>query len=108
MALQNLLGGLNLEDTQQLLLTQFDSDFSRILQKRYFDTEEVRSDIPVRNAEINLLANGSIYVGVAPDGTPESTALWTIVRVYFNNDSLPVRQRIRKNVAWSSRTSGWV
>ena len=103
MALRNAFEDLNLESTQINILEQFDSEFSRISEKRFLDTEEVRYDIPPQAA----LANSSIYIGVALDGTDITESVWTVVRVYFNQVALPVRQRIRKNVKWSERTLGW-
>lgn len=107
MALVNAFGDLNLEATQIELLEQFSSEFSRISEKRWKDTEEVRFDIPLRNATVNLLRNGSIYIGVAPDGSLTSDPVWTVVRVYFNDNTLPFRQRIRTTVAWDDRALGW-
>lgn len=77
------------------------SEFARINMKRFLDTEEARYDIPA------VLASASIYTGVAADGTAEATATWTVTRTYFDASGNPNRQRIRFNVAWSSRTSGW-
>lgn len=77
------------------------SEFWRIKNKRYTDTEEVRYDIAAD------LANGDIYTGVATDGTATSSATWTIIRTYFDANGNPSRERIRFNVAWDSRTAGW-
>lgn len=107
MALRNVLGDVALEATQVQILGEINSTFSRILEKRFKDTEEVRYDIPLVNQEVNLLINGSIYIGVAPDGTPVASELWTIVRVYFNGVALPERARVRQNVRWDQRTLGW-
>lgn len=97
----------NILETQPVtdadLLEQFSSEFSRIKENRFFDNEEVRYDIPPDIA----LANNSIYTGVAVDGAATSDPVWTIVRVYFNSAKLPERSRIRFNVSWDSRTTGW-
>lgn len=90
--LRTLMGNLN---------TEFDSSFTRIKEKRFQDTEEVRYDIP------GTLANGQIYVGVAPDGTATSTASWDVVRTDFDANANPTRDRIQKGIAWDSRTTGW-
>jgi hypothetical protein len=104
MALKNLLGDLGLEATQLQILEEFNSEFSKILEKRFRDTEEVRYDIPVTAA----LPGGSIYIGVAPDPSLTTDAVWTVVRFYFDANALPSRARIRKNVVWDDRTLGWV
>lgn len=77
------------------------SEFYRIKNKRYSDAEEVRYDIPT-----NLAAN-SIYIGVADDGTLTADSVWTVIRVYFDANGSPNRERIRFNVAWDDRTLGW-
>lgn len=110
MALKNAFGDLNLESTQVDVLSRllsldgtFDQDFSRILEKRFKDTEEVRYDIPTDN----LLSNGNIYIGVAPDPSLTSDLIWKVVRVYFDANALPFRARYRENVAWDDRQLGW-
>lgn len=77
------------------------TEFARIKDKRFKDTEESRYDIPAD------LTSASIYTGVAPDGTLTSAANWTIIRTYFDANGLPNRERIRTGVAWDSRTIGW-
>lgn len=104
MSLKNVLGDIALEDTQLDLLGQFNSIFSRILEKRFSDLEEVRYDIPATKV---LRANNSIYIGVAPDGTLTTDLAWDVVRFYFNASSVPERARIRKGIAWDDRTTGW-
>lgn len=84
-----------------LLREQFESAFSRILEKRFFDTEEVRYDIP------DVLNNGFIYIGVATSGTLTSAASWTIVRFSFNATGRPSRSQIRTAVVWDNRAIGW-
>lgn len=104
----DLLSGLNKEATQLNLLAQFSHDMSRILEKRFRDTEEVRYDIPVQlTTEDPLPAGSSIYLGVATDNSLTSDPVWTVVRVYFATNKLPTRTRIRKLVVWDSRTAGW-
>ena len=103
MALKNLFGDIALEQTQIDVLEQFNSDFQRILEKRFQDTEEVRYDIPVQNA----LAGNSIYIGVAPDLSNTADPVWSIIRFYFNANALPERARIKKNVQWDNRLTIW-
>lgn len=75
--------------------------FYRITNKIIKDDEEVRYDIPTN------LTGASIYIGVAADGTATSSALWTVVRYYFDANDNPNRARVRKNVVWTDRTLGW-
>jgi hypothetical protein len=75
------------------------ADFARILAKEFEDTEEVRYDTP--NAA--GLINGSAYAGIAPDGSATSAAVWTVVRTYYDPNSNPSRQRIKKGIAWDNR-----
>lgn len=77
------------------------AEFWRIKNKRFYDTEEVRYDIPA------TLTNQSIYTGVAPDGTATAATTWTIIRTYFDGNANPIRERIRFNVAWDNRSVGW-
>lgn len=104
MSLQNVFGDLSLQSTQLAILEQLNADFSRILEKRFMDFEEVRYDIPNTNAG---LTNGNIYIGIAEDGSATSAAVWTVVRFYFNAARKPSRSRIRKLVAWDDRAIGW-
>lgn len=104
MALKNVFGDVSLEVTQLELLEQFNSSFARILEKRFSDLEEIRYDIPATKV---LLANNSIYIGVAPDSTPTSDTLWDVVRFYFNAASVPERARIQKGISWDDRALGW-
>lgn len=103
MALKNAFGALALDSSLTSFRSIFAQDFSRILERRFKDTEEVRYDIPTDA----LLADGSIYLGVADDGTATSAEEWTIVRIYFDSQKLPTRSRIRKLVAWDDRATGW-
>ncbi len=48
-----------------------------------------------------------IYKAVAVDGTPQTQAAWKVVAIYNSVTRNPFRMRLRKNVAWASRTSGW-
>ena len=104
MALRNAFGDISLESTQLEVLGQFNSEFSRILEKRFLDTEEVRYDIPPNNT---ALANGSIYIGIAADASATNSPVWTVVRFYFNAAARPIRARIRKDIQWDERTLGW-
>lgn len=76
-------------------------EFSRIKNKEFADTEEVRYEIPAS------LVSASIYTGVAADGTATSAAAWTVIRSYFDANGNPERERIRASVVWDNRTSGW-
>lgn len=100
--LVNIQGG-TVSVSNDVLTDKFSSEFARLLEKRFLDTEEVRYDIPPDVA----LANNSIYTGAAPDGALTSEPVWTVIRAYFNNAKLPERQRIRFNVAWDDRALGW-
>jgi hypothetical protein len=80
---------------------QVASEFARIENKQYYNTEEVLYDIPT------ILTNNFIYVGVAPNGTLQSSGMWTVVRTTFNLNGLPVRKQIRFNVVWNARAEGW-
>lgn len=80
---------------------QFSSHFSRIKERRFLDTEEVRYDIPAS------LPNAAIYVGVAPAVSAVTAAVWSVVRTDFDGNGNPQRDRIRKNVQWDLRTVGW-
>lgn len=84
-----------------LPITDNAPEFWRIKNKRFTSSEEVRYDIPAS------LISASIYTGVAADGTATSSAVWTVIRTYFDSLGNPSRERIRTNVAWDSRTAGW-
>lgn len=86
---------------QDTLAAEFTSEFTRIKEKRFKDTEEVRHDIPVS------LISGQIYTGKAPAGSATSATVWDIVRVDFDASGNPSRERIQTGIAWDSRTSGW-
>lgn len=93
----------NLPVQDASLAIEFSSKFSQILERRFKDTEEVRYAIPTANT----LPGNSIYIGVAPDASLTTDLVWDVVRFYFDANGLPVRARIRKGIAWDSRTIGW-
>lgn len=124
MALKNAFGDLNLEATQQNVLSAVEninsqlrasplgvedtySEFWRIKNKRFSDTEEVRYEI-VEAIVADKPVVQNIYTGVAPDGTATSSESWIVIRSYFNAiTGSPERERIRFNVAWDDRALGW-
>lgn len=73
--------------------------FTRIKQRSFFNTEEVRYDIP------SNLSSGTIYVGVATASAATSAAVWSVVKTGFTSESLPLRDLFKPGVVWDSRTS---
>lgn len=77
------------------------AEMTRILQKEFADTEEVRYEVP------SSLVGADIYIGVAADGTATSATDWNVVRVYFDANENPTRARIQLDISWDDRASGW-
>lgn len=71
------------------------------------NTFTVTATAPATTSGAVTVRTGTIYTGIAPDGTAESSAVWKIVRTYFDTNGKPTRERIRTNVAWDSRNVGW-
>lgn len=96
-----LPSGAATESTVQAIRDQFSDTFTRMLEKRFRDSEEVRYDIPA------VLADASIYLGTATDGTSTAAVSWSVVRYYFDVSGSPQRARFRSGVAWDDRATGW-
>lgn len=76
--------------------------FTRIMTRQFLDTEFVKYDIPA------LPVSGTfIYQGVAPIGTATSSAVWSVVRTPIVSGDVPSESRIRFNISWDGRASGW-
>lgn len=77
------------------------ASFTRIKQRQFFDSEEIRYDIPTN------LASGTIFIGVAASGTATSTAAWSVVRTSFTSESQPLRDQFRTGISWDARAAGF-
>lgn len=102
MTLRNAFEGLAVESKQDAAIADAKSnEFWRIKSKRFADNEEVRYLVPA------ILTSDAVYIGVAPAGTPEATAIWTVIRIDFDVNAKLSRERIRFNLAWTNVTGGW-
>jgi len=83
------------------LLRLVSSEFARINNEQFKDTEEVRYDIPA-----SLILRDS-FVGVASDGSDTAEGVWTVVKTTHDANGNKARSRVRTGVKWDFRTEGW-
>lgn len=81
-------------------ITSSTGTFRRINQREFYDSETAQFDIP------SNLSSGTIYVGLAPQGSNTASAVWSIVRTPFSSESIPLSQQYRSGVSWTGRTLG--
>lgn len=86
-------------DQGAILVTSSNGIFSRIKNRNFADTEEVRYDVPTS------VISGAIYTGLATAGTATSAATWTIVRSLFDANGNPSREQIKTSVIWDNRAA---
>lgn len=86
-------------DKRNRILTGSGSEFDRILNRRIETGEEIRFQID----DIADLEND--YIGVAPELSATSAAVWSVVRIYKNTSGQPTRIRFVEGIAWDDRSN---
>lgn len=76
------------------------SEFERILNGKFLDTEQVLQDIPSVT-----FANNSQYIGVAPASALTSDSTWNIVRILYNASGDEYKKSIKLAVVWDNRAA---
>ena len=76
------------------------SEFERILNGRFLDTEQALSDIPTTS-----YASASEYLGVAPASALTSDSTWNIVRILYNANGDESKKSIKLGVIWDDRAA---
>ena len=74
---------------------------NKLLNNNVTDTEEMREDNP------NSFSNSYSYKGIAANGSSTSSAVWSVLRIQYDNNGNPVRYQVQNNISWDSRASGW-
>ncbi len=76
------------------------SEFERVLNGRFLDSEQVLRDTPN-----TTFANAAEYIGVAPATALLSDSTWNIVRVLYDANGNEYKKSIKLAVVWNNRAS---